>query len=205
LETGRVNQKRRTRAAIVDAAQRLVDEGTMPTVAEAAAAAEVGRTTAYRYFPTQEALLVELSVTADVTDVEALVAQPVDAEGAADRAVEVLQLLNRHVLAEETRYRTAMRVYQDLWLAAKADGEDEPMVRSGRRQRWFRHVLAPLVEARGLRPAQVDRIVYALGLTCGTEAIATLRDVYRLDADGSLQVTEWAAQALLRAALEEDG
>ncbi len=203
METGRVNQKRRTRAAIVEAAQRLVADGTMPTVAEAAAAAEVGRTTAYRYFPTQEALLVELSVTADVTDVEALVAQPVDADGAADRVVEVLQLLNRHVLAEETRYRTAMRVYQDLWLAAKAEGEDEPMVRSGRRQRWFRQVLAPLVEERGLPAEQVDRLVYALGLACGTEAIATLRDVYRLDAGASLDVTEWAAQALLRAALDD--
>ena len=33
----------------------------------------MSRTTAYRYFPTQESLLLELSVTLDVDDVEALV------------------------------------------------------------------------------------------------------------------------------------
>ena len=65
-ETGRVNQKRRTRAAIVEAAQAMLQEGVTPTVAQAAEAALVSRTTAYRYFPTQESLLVELSVNLDV-------------------------------------------------------------------------------------------------------------------------------------------
>jgi AcrR family transcriptional regulator len=53
-ETGRVNQKRRTRAAIVESAKELLQQGTTPTVAQAAEAALVSRTTAYRYFPTQE-------------------------------------------------------------------------------------------------------------------------------------------------------
>jgi AcrR family transcriptional regulator len=59
-ETGRANQKARTRAAIVDAAEALRAENGVPTVAEAADAARVSRATAYRYFPTQEALQVEL-------------------------------------------------------------------------------------------------------------------------------------------------
>jgi AcrR family transcriptional regulator len=60
-QAGRVNQKRRTRAAIVAAAVELVEQGQSPTVAEVADAALVSRATAYRYFPTQEYLLFENS------------------------------------------------------------------------------------------------------------------------------------------------
>ena len=57
--TGRTRQKQRTRAALVGAARHLLAQGgTAPTVEAAAEAASVSRTTAYRYFPTQNALLV---------------------------------------------------------------------------------------------------------------------------------------------------
>src|SRR5262245_42102823 len=57
-ETGRVDQKRRTREALIASARDLVSDGMTPTVEEAAAAARISRTTAYRYFPSQRALLV---------------------------------------------------------------------------------------------------------------------------------------------------
>ena len=48
-----------------------VAPGTPPTVAEAAEEAKVSRATAYRYFPTQEALLIEIaSLTPLVKPVE---------------------------------------------------------------------------------------------------------------------------------------
>ncbi|MBV9485355.1 MAG: hypothetical protein JO246_04800, partial [Frankiaceae bacterium] len=56
-ETGRTNQKRRTREALVAAARDIVASGRTPSVEEAARAAAISRTTAYRYFPTQHALL----------------------------------------------------------------------------------------------------------------------------------------------------
>ncbi len=55
---GRVRQKQRTRAALVAAARELVTAGLTPTVEEAAEQAGISRTTAYRYFPSQAALLV---------------------------------------------------------------------------------------------------------------------------------------------------
>ena len=54
---GRTNQKRRTRDELVAAARSIVDEGRTPTVEEVAEAAAISRTTAYRYFPSQRALL----------------------------------------------------------------------------------------------------------------------------------------------------
>src|SRR5258708_38670738 len=56
---GRYKQKRRTRTAVLTAARELIRQGKIPSVADAADAADVSRRTAYRYFPTQEQLLTE--------------------------------------------------------------------------------------------------------------------------------------------------
>src|SRR6266851_5109818 len=57
-QSGRARQKQRTRAALVAAARELVVQGQTPTVDDAASQASISRTTAYRYFPNQRALLV---------------------------------------------------------------------------------------------------------------------------------------------------
>ncbi|MFE2441447.1 TetR/AcrR family transcriptional regulator [Streptomyces sp. NPDC059426] len=57
--TGRINQKQRTRTAIVAAARELIGTGaevTMPLVARAALVSEA---TAYRYFPDLHSLISE--------------------------------------------------------------------------------------------------------------------------------------------------
>jgi AcrR family transcriptional regulator len=196
---GRVNQKRRTRAAIVAAAQRLLDAGETPTVARAAQDAMVSRTTAYRYFPTQESLLLELAVA--VPEVEALVSRPLD--GGVDevqaRLLEIFDHFNRHVLDEETLYRRALRAYLDLSLAAR--GDDASPVREGRRARWIAESLAPL---RGALPAARRRkLEAALCLVAGVEAMVVMRDVCGLERDDALAATRWAAEALLAAGLGE--
>ena len=56
-------QKERTRWHLLQAARDLRSAGHVPSVADVADATGISRTTAYRYFPTQEALLAE--ATAD--------------------------------------------------------------------------------------------------------------------------------------------
>jgi AcrR family transcriptional regulator len=204
--SGRVNQKLRTRRAIVDAAQQLLEErGEIPTVAEAAEAALVSRTTAYRYFPTQESLVLELSVTVDVPAIEELVGQPVGPDDALDRVLEIAGAFNQHVLADEALYRRAMRTYLDLWLAAREKDPDDsfPTVREGRRMRWFAESLAPL---RATVPAAtLRRMQLALCMVMGSEAIVVMRDVCRLAPEEALAVTRWAAEAIVQAGLAEAG
>jgi AcrR family transcriptional regulator len=192
-ETGRVNQKRRTRVAIVDAAKGLLDQGITPTVAQAAEVALVSRTTAYRYFPTQESLLVEVTVHLDVDEIEQVVTTPVARGEARERTLTVIEMLNRHVFDAEASYRTAMRLYLDLWLAAAAEGEDAPVVREGRRRRWLEESLAPL---RG--EVDDERWEHLIAALAGSEAMVVLRDVCRMDTDDALAVTGWAADVLLR-------
>jgi hypothetical protein len=140
---------------------------------------------------------VELAVTSNVADVEELAAAPVTAGEARARVREVIRRLNRHVLDEEVRYRTASRLYQDQWLAASAGGEAEPVVREGRRRRWFLEVLGPLMDERGLSKAERASVVDALSLACGVEPMIVARDVCRLEGEAALDVADAVARAVL--------
>lgn len=196
----RANQKARTRAAIIAAAQELQRHGTEPTIEQAAEQARVSRATAYRYFPTKEALLVELSdMVPDAAHVDALLANPT-ADDIEERLLLLIDTFDGIVLAEEEHFRTFTRVSMDTWLRRHRNGDDAPVVREGRRMRWLETVLAPLDE---LSPERKRLLQTALALTLGAEAIITMKDVCRLDNDETLAVLRWAATALLRTALHD--
>jgi AcrR family transcriptional regulator len=199
-----VNQKRRTRAAIVAAARAILARGETPTVAQVAEEAQMTRTTVYRYFPSQDSLLVELSISVGVDEEFAeLLARPLDGVTAEHRLLEIIDALNRYVAANEKLYRTAQRHYLDTWLAAERAGEqDGRHVREGRRLRWISATLAPLRET--MPDADLQRLQDALCLVTGGEALTVLRDVCGLDADDAIAVAHWAAQALLTAGVRQE-
>ena len=200
-EDPRANQKARTRAAIVEAAQRLQDEeGETPTVARAAEAAGVSRATAYRYFPTQEALVVEVAdITPNVTATEAALAE-LDSDDVERRLLLLLDASNPIALAEETHFRRALWVYLDTWLRSNRNADEPPAVREGRRMRWLDQVLEPLDD---LPEARKRRLQAALALTIGADSLVIMKDVCGLDDDEALEVLRWAAKAILHAGLQE--
>jgi len=195
----RANQKERTRQAIVDAARELQRQGVEPTVAQAAEEARVSRATAYRYFPTQDALLLEVEGISPVAEpIEELVTG-LGTNDVEARLLTLVDAFNPMVIAEETRMRRALFVYQDTWLRAQREGTDNrAAVREGRRMRWLDEVLKPL---RGLPDEQYRRMRAALALTLGIDSIVIMKDVCELDDDEALDVLRWSAAALLHAAL----
>ncbi len=197
----RANQKERTRAAIVDAAARLVKNGQTPSVADAAEAAKVSRATAYRYFPTPDALLMEVAgVTPAYAPVEAFV-EAVEGGDAVQRLIGFAEKFNGTTFADEGQMRLALKVYQDIWFAGRGAGAPPPPLREGRRMRWLETVLAP--EREGMTRPQWRRLQAALALTMGVEAMIVMKDVCRLDDEEAHEVLRWAAEAILRAGLAE--
>ena len=197
----RLNQKERTRAALVHAATTLLRRGAAPTVAEAAEEAKVSRATAYRYFPTQEALLLEI---ASLTPLVAPVEQALDdlaTDDVEERLLILVDMINSLAVSDEIAMRTALRVYQDTWLESHGN-DDAPPVREGRRMRWLDRVLEPVREQ--LSDQQFQRLRCALALTMNMDAIAVMKDVCRIEEnDEALGVLRWAAAALLRAGLDD--
>jgi AcrR family transcriptional regulator len=197
--SGRVNQKRRTRKAVIDAARAILERGERPTVAMAAEEAMVSRTTAYRYFPTQESLLLELTIGGSVTEIDEILTARLDGTPPEARLFDFVERFNRYTSANEALTRTAIRHYMDVWLAAERSGEAHRQVREGRRYQWITSLLEPLAD--NIAPGDHQRLQAALCLVVGGEAITVLRDICQLDTDQAIAVTRWAAATLLSAAL----
>ena len=192
-DTGRSNQKRRTRAALVDAAKDLVGAGTNPTVEAAAALAGISRTTAYRYFPNQRSLVLAAHPeTAATTLLPA--DSPADAAGRLDAVVTRFIGL---VLDTEAAQRTMLR----LSLDPDPAGRGPLPLRQGRAVAWIAEALEPL-QGR-LTDDELHRLVLAVRSAVGIEALVWLTDVGGLSRDEAAASMRWSALALLAAAVEQ--
>jgi AcrR family transcriptional regulator len=192
---GRTRQKERTRDALIAAARELVAQGTTPTVEEAAAAASISRTTAYRYFPNQPALVV-----AAHPETESRSLLPKDApEDPAARLDAVIEEFTRLVVDTEAQQRTMLR----LSLDPDAKAREPLLLRQGRAIGWIEEALAPL---RGeMSDAELQRLVLAVRSATGIEALVWLTDIAGLSRPEAVELMRWSARAMLRSALADSG
>jgi AcrR family transcriptional regulator len=190
--TGRTGQKSRTRDALVSAARDLVSSGVSPTVEQAAVAAGISRTTAYRYFPNQRALLVAAHPE---TGASTLLGDD-PPEDAVARLDEVVRSFTATILETEAQQRTMLR------LSLEADPAERTALplRQGRAIRWLTEALEPAREE--LTDAGLRRLVLAIRSATGIEALAWLTDVGGLSREEAVELMRWSAQGLLRAALD---
>src|ERR1700723_447755 len=132
---GRVNQKARTRAAIVRAVQNLPRDGaeiTMPSVARAALVSEA---TAYRYFPDLVSLLLESDAGVWPDPAEAL-APVAGSDDPVERVGYAAEVLFTGILARQSAVRAM--------IAASITRPDVATQRPGHRFALIDHALAPL-------------------------------------------------------------
>jgi AcrR family transcriptional regulator len=195
--TGRPAQRRRTRKAIVDATMGLVASGRTPSVADVAEAADVSRRTIYLYFPRFDQLLIDATI--GVLS-EAQVGRAIQSdEGGVEARVERLVRAMNHVSPEVERLgRALIRLTVEAGDAAPDGGVPR---RGYRRVEWIERALAPLrdrVDARRFR-----RLVMALAMIVGWEALIVQRDVCGLGASEGEELSVWAARSFLRTTLQD--
>lgn len=194
---GRMNQKLRTRAALMAAATEIVRRGEIPTVVQVADAALISKSTAYRYFPSQEALIAEaLLDAANRSDLDAVYAAAGTPGTAAARLDAVIQADHALVVKHEAAFRKTIR-------AMLADDASDPPVprRPGNRLRYLTEALQPLHDRLG--DERLQRLVAALSMCVGMESIIVMKDICGLTPEEAEAVKRWAAAALLQAALGE--
>ncbi len=188
----RDRQTRRTRRALLAAAEELFVEGRVPTVADVAERADVARATAYRYFPTQEAMLLETTFLGDSEPIRTLLDDVSGIEDPAERIAEAVRRGAAWTLGREARLRAILRLSLDPAAGA---------MRPARRRGYIAQLIEPI---RGeLAPGAEERLVGALSLMFGIDPIVSIRDNSDIDPGRIPDVLGWAARELVRAALDE--
>jgi AcrR family transcriptional regulator len=186
-EGGRSQQKRRTRQALVAAARELVAAGRTVTVEDAATAASISRTTAYRYFPSKRALL--LAAHPEMQQASMLPENaPDDAAGRLDAVVSAFTAM---IVDTEAQQRTMLRLSLDR------DTETELPLRQGRAIGWINEALEGRVP---LSPGELHALVVAVRATIGIEALVWLVDIAGISRADARKLMRWSARALLDAA-----
>lgn len=205
--TGRERQRGRTRKALLAAAAALIAQGRTPSVTEVADAAEVSRRTAYRYFPTPDQLLVEAALEGlrpgivDAIEGEAVGNSDDDVEQRLDRTVRAMQ---QGAVTNEALLRMMIRltVSPSGGSSVVAGQKDGATPRRGyRRIEWIELALAPVRAWLGKR--RFERLVSALAVCIGIDALIVLRDLRGLSVAEAEAVARWSARTLLRESLAD--
>ncbi len=189
--TGRTQQKARTRMAMVAATRELLADGITPTVEQAAERAGISRTTAYRYFPNQRALLIasypELAETSLLDNAPAT--DPVA------RLELVTDNIARQILEHEAELRAMLR----LSLESPRPSPQSLPLRQGRAIGWITDALSPL-QGR-IADAELRQLALAIRATLGIEALVWLTDVGGLTREQAAELMRSSARTLLQATL----
>lgn len=202
---GRVNQKRRTRAAIVAAAADLMLTGAEVTMPEVAKAALVSEATAYRYFPDLASLLSE-AMADTLPEPHQALAAVADSADPVERVAAAAEHLARLVLARQG----AVRAMIAATIVRPAAASARPGLRFG----LIDEALQPLTDgsARTGDPARTDasprlddetlaQLKRDLSVVMGAEALFSLMDLSGLSPEDAVASIVRTATTVTRAAL----
>ena len=194
-DAGRPNQRTRTRKDLLQAASRLMKQGRRPTLEEVAEEALVSRATAYRYFPSLDALLIEAPLEGAVPDPNTLFQ-----DASSDDPVERLERVDAALADMISANESSLRLMLASSLQRSVNGERKSDVPS-RQNRRTALVDAALAPARNqFTPAGLKALTKSLALIIGTESMVVLKDVLQLDEDDARKLRRWAIRALVDAA-----
>ncbi len=192
-DTGRANQKKRTRMAIVDACRAIIRSGSPVTMPEVARSALVSEATAYRYYPDLVSLLNDALVGMWPSPADAL--EPVaDSSDPVERVAFACEFLLRGVLA----YQGAVRAMISATITRSELAAARPGIRFG----LIDQALAPLNET--LAPTDPDALAQLkldLAAVVSAEAFFSLTDLCGLTPDDAIASLVRTATTITRVAL----
>jgi AcrR family transcriptional regulator len=182
---------------LLDEAVALVRRGRIPSVAEVAQGAGVSRATAYRYFPSRSKL-----VSAVIAEALAPVRRAVPQQGDAKRRLhELLDRTYTRFREYEPHMRAALQLaleHQSLEAAGLL--EEEPF-RRGQRNEILATTIEPL--KKKLPKKTYDRLLRALAVVYGIEAMVILKDICGSSDRETEAVVRWMMDALVDAAMRK--
>src|SRR5579864_808183 len=196
-DTGRINQKKRTRMAIVDACREIIRSGASVTMPEVARLALVSEATAYRYFPDLVSLLNEALAGVWPSPADAL-APVADSRDPVERIAFACEFLLRGVLA----YQGGVRATISATIIRPESASRRPGLRFG----LIDQALAPLDDTLGATdPGRLTQLKQDLAAVVSAEAFFSLTDLAGLSPDDAIASLVRTATAVTETATAAQG
>lgn len=189
----------RTLRLLREAARELLRTGKPLTVPAVAKLAGVSRATAYRYFPTNDAVVLHatMSLADDPLQDPEWAPPTASASGQlTDRAADLVRATAAWAFDHETELRTMLR----LSLAPER-ATLRPRRGPTNRARWIDALLKDLPP--DVPPAARRRLAAALIPLFGSDAIVWTTDIAELPRAEAIELLAWMAQALIAATLAD--
>jgi AcrR family transcriptional regulator len=186
---GRINQKARTRTAIVDAARTLVGDGAEITMLAVAKTALVSEATAYRYFPDLASVLREAVAGTWPNPAEAL-APVAHVDDPVERIAFATEFLLRRTLAHQGAARAMI-----------AASITRPQVAAARPVNRFGLIDEALTTVPAMDPDRLAQLKLDLAVIMSAEALFTLTDLCGLSPDAAIASAVHTARAVTATAL----
>lgn len=190
----RLKQKARTRQALVDGASQLLEKGMAdPSMEEIAAAADVSRATAYRYFDSAADVVWQVLSDRVLTDIdEAMVSAGSDLIA---RVLAAEDAINGYLFSDPD----GARAYERAMLDRSIRGIGTEFDRAARRLRYIDVALEPVVDQ--LESSDFRRVRHALALAMGSQAVPAMLDTCRLDIADARDATRFVCQTIAEEAV----
>jgi len=198
----RPSPKRRTQRLLGDAARELLRTGAPLTVQRAAELAGVSRATAYRYFPSNEAVVMHATMPLIEDAGQRL--QPTTPDSfddiSAQKLPEQASALVRAMAAWAFDHENELRTLLRLSLAPERASRI-PRRGNTNRDTWIANLLEGLPDH--VSQAARDRLAVALVPLFGADAVVWSTDIAQVDQDIAVDVMAWMAAVLVQATLDD--
>lgn len=190
--------KKRTFDRLINTALNALEQGCELTITELADKSGISRATAYRYFPTQSDLIAAVVESA----LEPIFNWQSDNQDPDQQLLDFLAFAFPQMLKHEGALRAALRISLQQWAAERTtlSQQSDKLVR-GNRKEILSTILKPL---KSQMPEQIyNNVLHAISVIYGSEIFLVLKDIWKLDNQQVVSLSQWMAKAVINQAKQD--
>lgn len=187
LDTGRVNQKAKTRTKILAAAKELMQEEKAITLEDVAKKANISRATIYRYYTKIDILITEASLDIHHKSPDELLDE-VKEMGLEDRILHV----QKHYTQLAQKHEVAFRRYLSAVLFESVTSKNK--LRGARRVKSLNNVLKPF--KNDLDSDTYKKLITVSSILMGIDSLIVCKDICDLNNEETNASLEWALKMI---------
>lgn len=183
--------KKKNYDRLIDIALDSLEQGIEPTITELADKSGISRSTAYRYFPTQNDL-----ISAVVNrSLDPILQWHTDEQDISRRVNDFISFSYTEMIKHEGAIRATLRLSLQQWATerSKSTPNSQKRVRENRKE-IISKLLKPLQSQ--LSEEQYNKLIYTISIICGSQ-ITVLKDVWNLDDSYIISLSQWIINAII--------